>query len=175
MQGWSHADIVYGASVTFVIICVAVLALLLLAAFMPERYAPAHLRAFPWESHRRDDGSLAHELGTPATFREPADPSYVDQLVRVQGRARVFHRPDPVLADTWIDELPERSREVAPVKVERPYSIPLAELVASARRYHPATPARHAPAHASGVVDTAGRHAETVGRHRAPVLVGAAA
>lgn len=169
MQGWSHADIVYGASVTFVIICVAVLALLLLAAFMPERYAPAHLRAVPWESHRRDDGSLAHELGTPAAFREPAEPSYVDTLMRVQGRAFVLHRPDPVLADE-----PDPLADIPhpPVSSARPFSMPLAELVASARRYVTPEPRpASAPAHAAPTVDTAS--GTTVGRHRAPVLVAA--
>jgi hypothetical protein len=169
MQGWSHADIALGASVTFVIICVAVLALLLLAAFMPERYSPAHMRVAPWESHRRDDGSLAHELGGSATFREPADPSYVDTLMRVQGRAFVLHRPDPVLADE-----PEALDGIAhpPVSPARPYSMPLAELVASARRYiTPSTPERHAPAHAAPTVDTAS--GAVVGRHRSPALVAA--
>lgn len=165
MQGWSHADIVYGASVTFVIICVAVLALLLLAAFMPERYAPAHLRAVPWESHRRDDGSLAHELGTPAAFREPAEPSYVDTLMRVQGRAFVLHRPDPVLAA----EPEEIERRPNPDSV---YHTTLAELVAQTRRYVAPTPSpASAPTHSSRTVDTAS--GTTVGRHRAPALVAA--
>jgi hypothetical protein len=124
MQGWSHADIALGASVGFVILACAVLALLLLAAFLPERYTPAHMRVTPWVSHREPDGTLAHELGPVGNFREPADPSYVDDLIRVVGRARVLHRPDPVQAE----------------QVGNPYRVTLADLIEGSRYVVPALP-----------------------------------
>lgn len=128
--------------------------------------------AFRWPGH---DAQLVYEsgsLGAPAAFREPAEPSYVEHLMRAHGRAAVFHKPDPPLAE------PELLDDIAhpPVSPARPFNVTLAALVDEARRYTmpartpasaPVSPARHA----SDVVDTSTRASTTIGRHRAPVRV----
>lgn len=112
------------------------------------------------------DSQLVYEsgsLGAPGAFREPADPSYVDELIRVRGRASVVHRPDPF----------ELAGVDLPV-IEHPYKMTLTELVEGARYVIPTTQAAgHVPHHASGVVDTSRRASAEIGRHRAPILVAA--
>ena len=101
-------------------------------------WAAFHL-PFAAESERTPLGQEA--LGAPGHFREPADPSYVDELIRARGVARVLHRPDP--APALIDALPERSREVAPALIKNPYRVTLADLIEGSRYVVPvpATPA----------------------------------
>ena len=105
--------------------------------------------------------------GTPAAFREPADPSYVDELLAVRARMPVVHRPDP--AELAPIDLPSPPVSPAPT-----YSIPLAELVASVRYVMPAQQAAaRVHSHRAQGVDSAARHHEYVGRRRAPELVAA--
>jgi hypothetical protein len=148
-----------------IILLIGVPAVALLASWAAFRLP------FMAESERTPLGFAS--LGAPGAFREPADPSYVEQLIRVQGRAAVFHKPDPVLVAEPEHELLD-DIEHPPVSPARPFSMPLAELVASARRY--VVPvnhvAAHVPHHASHTVDT--KSGTTVGRHRAlPQLVAA--
>lgn len=139
MQGWSHADVVTSVAVAFVILVVTMLLLVIGAILWPETKRGA-AAVSAWASSLRDDGTTAHELGS-YNYREPADPSYVDELIRARGRARVLHRPDPVA-------LPM----AAPVVVENPYRVTLADLIEGSRYVVPALPpATSAPA---------------VGRHR---------
>jgi hypothetical protein len=104
-------------------------------------WAAFHL-PFAVESERTPLGQ--ETLGEPGHFREPADPAYVDELIRARGVARVLHRPDPVT-------LPAR----VPVS---PYRLTLAEVVAGVAPRSP---------YVAG-------HADRVGRHRYPAELAAA-
>jgi len=150
---------------------VSILLLVLGSIFWPETQRGAAAVA-AWVSHRDDEGNLHHELGSYA-YREPADPSYVDELIRVRGSFPVVHAPDPLPEDEVLRYVvPALVHSPTPQPVDNPYRTTLAELVASVRAVPanaPTSPARHY----SPTVDTAARHSETVGRHRAPVLVAA--
>jgi len=156
MHGITNAQAVQMIAIMFVIGVVVVLLLVLGAVFWPETQRGA-AAVSAWVSHRDDEGRLRHELGDYA-YREPADPSYVDDLIRVRGVARAIpavYPPDP---------LPEPENN--------PYRTTLAELVASVRPVPasaPTSPARHY----SPTIDTAAAHVEYVGGHRAPALIAA--
>lgn len=76
----------------FVVITCTVFALVVLAILAPERlFATSEQNTPAWSP-----GELAH----PDThFREPADPSYVDELIRIRATAPVIHNPDPHAVD----------------------------------------------------------------------------
>lgn len=119
--------------------------------------------AFMWPGHDRErEPHSGDDLGAPGhVFAERYErEGYVAQLTRVQARVPVIYRPDPL----------EPVRVCDPTS---PYRVELAELVAQAQRYvapAPVSPARHY----SGTIDTAARHSEYVGGHRAlPELVAA--
>lgn len=134
---------------------IAIVAFILLILFVATAPVRATASVAPWA-----DG----ELGTAAAYREPADLDEVDQRIkfyRARATAPVIYSPAP------LDELMSAStRYVIPPELDlRPaptsrYAMPIAELVASARYVlpSPVSPARHV---------------ESVGRHRAPVLVAA--
>lgn len=121
--------------------------------------------AWPGYDREREPHS-GSDLGAPGhVFAERYErEGYTSQLLRVQARIPVIYRPDPV----------EPVRVCDPTS---PYRVELAQLVAQAQRYvapipteAPVSPARHY----SGTVDTAARHSEYVGGHRAlPELVAA--
>jgi len=122
-------------------------------------------------------------------YREPADPSYVDELIRIRGVATVIHSPAPLPAirEPVLDAttaLPSRfvpsAEPLAPVELmsDSPdmslnsssatasrYAMPIERLVASVRYVLPAA----MPSHSA----TPAAHAESVGRHRALELVAA--
>lgn len=97
MFGISQADQVQMIVIMFII---GVVAFLLLAVALGSRGD----HEMTWEPG---------ELGLPATYREPADMSYVDQLIKVRGVSHVLHRPDPY---------------AALAELENPYKLTLAEL-----------------------------------------------
>lgn len=159
MYGMSRADqlemivwMLVIATVAFLILCVA------MAARTP---ALADSERMPFSQA---------DLGTPGAFREPADPSYVDTLIRVRGSAPIIYGPAPLVSDIADDEPAiERSHVYNPDSV---YHVTLADLIEGARYVVPISPARP-PRHGSGVVDTATRESATAGRHRAPELIAA--
>ena len=170
MQGMTNAQAVQMIAVMFGIGVVAILLLVLGSIFWPETQRGA-AAVSAWISHRDEEGRLHHELGDYA-YREPADPSYVDELIRVRGRFPVIHYPDPLPEDEVLRYVVPAVHRPDPQVVDNPYRTTLAELVAAVRvapANAPTSPGRHY----SPTIDTAGRHSETVGRHRAPVLVAA--
>ena len=152
MQGMTSADQIGMLTIITTIAIIAFVFLVLFVATAPVRQTA---NISPW---------APRELGQAAAYREPADPSYVDELIRVRGIAPVIHNPAP------LDELMSDSSRYV-IQLERGadqresrYAMPIAELVASARYVLPSVPVSPAgPA----------RHVESVGRHRAPVLVAA--
>ncbi len=150
MQGMTNAEAVQMIAVMFVIGTVTILLIVLGAVFWPETQRGA-AAVSAW----------AGELGKPGNFREPADPSYVDRLIAVRGRATVIHSPDPI--ELVLGEVPWHSMGLDELIEGARYVVPVSPAPANA----PTSPARHY----SGVVDTASR--EYVGGHRAPVLVAA--
>ena len=153
------------------LIAVPVFALLVSwAAFaLPMRDQQVYT-ADPWSST---------ELGEPSeySYREPADEQLADELAdRVRGVARVFHNPSPQpvdIAEPVIEPLVDIPHPELPATPR--YRVTLAELVEGARyvvpiptRHVSTEPARPAVAsHYSGTIDTAARHSDRVGRHRA--------
>jgi hypothetical protein len=170
MQGMTNAEAVQVIAIMFGIGTVTILLLVLGAVFWPEtQHGAATVAA--WVSHRDSDGRLQHELGSYA-YREPADPSYVDELIRVRASFPVVHHPDPLPDDEVLRYVVPAIHRPDPQPVDSPYRTTLAELVASVRAAPanaPTSPARHY----SPTIDTAARHSEVVGRHRAPALVAA--
>lgn len=175
----STSETVYMVATIFVIVCVAVLGLVLLAILAPERLLATSEQMTPAWS--------AGELGTDYAYREPADESYVDALTRVRGSAPTLAAPAPVSPTALAAELSEIVHSFDPQPVHnapeplghvadelatalRPtYSVTLAELRESSRYAIPVSPApATVPSHHSGTIDTAGRHGAHVGRHRAP-------
>jgi hypothetical protein len=151
----SNTEAVQMIGTMFIIGTVAMLVLVLTAVFLPEAQRGAAALA-TWASERSPTGELvSHELGLPGRFREPADLSYVDELIRIRGRAPIVYAPDPlpellpaaevlryVLPITVHspDPQPVDNVRTAPVRVANPYSpyrVQLAELVASVRTAAP--------------------------------------
>ena len=156
----TNTEAIQMIGVMFIIGAVAVLLLVLGAVFWPETQRGA-AAVSAWVSSRREDGSLDHELGS-YSYREPADPRYVDALIRARGRAPVVYAPDPLpellpAAEVLRYVLPALPvAKPAPVHIPSPYSpyrVQLAELVANVREAQPLP----LPS----------------GRHRAPELVAA--
>lgn len=160
-----------------IVILIAVPALALLTTWgafhLPMRDSFAYPRE-AWSST---------ELGQPSeySYREPADPALVDALAdRVHGVARVFHNPSPQTTDDDTATAPEPLDDIPHLELPAvpTYRVTLADLIEGARYVVP-IPTRHvsteparpaAPAHYSGTIDdTAGRHSDRVGRHRAPI------
>jgi hypothetical protein len=171
MQGMTNAQAVQMIAVMFGICTVAILLLVLGAVFWPETQRGA-AAVSAWVSHRDEDGKLQHELGSYA-YREPADPSYVDDLIRVRGRFPVIHYPDPLPEEEVLRYVVPAVHRPDPQHVDNPYPVTLDELhrlvPTALSAAAPVSPARHY----SGTIDTAARHSGYVGGHRAPVLVAA--
>lgn len=153
----STADTVQLVAAVFAIVTVTVFGLILLAILAPERLMAT--------SEQMTAPFAPGELGKPAAFREPAEPSYVDALTRAQGRASA---PTAARYATLAELAPEEPVSLddiphPPVSPARPFNMTLAELRDSARYVVP--------------IATPNRHTEYVGKRRAPerVLVGAAA
>jgi hypothetical protein len=106
--------------------CIALLLIMMLAP------ASTAAKTEPW---------VAGELGVAPAYREPANPSYVDELIRIRGQAAVIYAPDP--------QRDEEPRKLPEPRYSR-YRMPLTALIDSAR-----------PAAAEPV-----REYQLVGRHR---------
>lgn len=117
LTGMSNAQAVQMIAIMFVIAVVSILVLVIASALFPERLAPSWARVAAW---------APGELGDPATFREPADESYVDELIRVRGRFPVVHRPDPLELAGSVADLIEGSRYVVPALPTHKPSAPAA-------------------------------------------------
>lgn len=141
-----------------IVLLIGTPALILLVTWSAQRW-PGQ-----WREYAVREPHSHSSLGAPGHYREPADPSYVDELMRIRARFPVVHRADPVL----VPDEPLRLDDIEhpPVSPAPVYSIPLADLVASVRYRVPgAAPAAHIPSHRAQAVDTAA--APHVGRHRA--------